>query len=416
MKRPREPEAALGEVEVEVTTGDGFIMNHTHSPTDTVLTVKREVEHEIGIRPQDACCFSHDLTREESQLKDGEELGGLRVGNSLKVKMSLLVDKADAQQLVPEISVEMATPLDDDIKEDDDGQRYIHCGVAFVPDHRDWLITTEQDGYRIKIFNIQTGSVICTFGEFGDGDGQFNRPMGLSVTSTSFVAVADSVNNRVQILRLVVGEDSSKPRLEFVRVIGNGTGSKEGQFASLTDITTIQHNGRDTILVTELDNHRISQFALDGTFIKIFAGTGQSGSGDGELKYPTGITTLGTSGDVAVSDCANYRVQIFDSEGKYKLQFGTKGKEDAQLDLPAGVTSDVYGNVIVMDETNRLQIFSPEGKHLCTRNDLGLHTETSKGVAWHVDGGLAIANDQDSKLLLWRPGCTTAGAVLPREL
>jgi hypothetical protein len=27
----------------------------------------------------------------------------------------------------------------------------------------------------------------------------------------------------------------------------------------------------------------------------------------------------------------------------------------------------------VVDNTNRLQVFDPEGKHLCTRSDLGLH-------------------------------------------
>jgi hypothetical protein len=41
---------------------------------------------------------------------------------------------------------------------------------------------------------------------------------------------------------------------------------------------------------------------------------------------------LGSSGEVAVADCMNHRVQIFDSEGNYKRQFGTEGKEaDGQL-------------------------------------------------------------------------------------
>jgi hypothetical protein len=36
---------------------------------------------------------------------------------------------------------------------------------------------------------------------------------------------------------------------------------------------------------------------------------------------------LGSSGEVAVADHYNHRVRIFDSEGNYKLQFGTYGKE-----------------------------------------------------------------------------------------
>jgi hypothetical protein len=99
-----------------------------------------------------------------------------------------------------------------------------------------------------------------------------------------------------------------------------------------------QRNGgqQEIVLVTDVDNHRVSQFALDGTFVGILAGTGKKGSGDGEFKYPNAIMVLGSSGEVAVADCANNRVQIFDSEGNYKRQFGTEGKEEAQLFRPIG--------------------------------------------------------------------------------
>jgi hypothetical protein len=92
-------------------------------------------------------------------------------------------------------------------------------------------------------------------------------------------------------------------------------------------------------------------------------------------------------------------VQLLHSIQYDKRQFGTKGKEDGQLYSPKGLASDAYGNLLVVDdhlESNRLQVFSPEGKHLCTRNDLGLEKE-SKGVAspvaWSVDGNIAIANE-----------------------
>jgi hypothetical protein len=95
------------------------------------------------------------------------------------------------------------------------------------------------------------------------------------------------------------------------------------------------------VLVTELGNHRVSQFALDGTFVGIFAGTGKKGSGDGEFDSPRVITVLGSSGEAAVADEGNHRVKIFDSEGKYKRQFGTEGKEeDGQFFNPSGLPSD----------------------------------------------------------------------------
>jgi DNA-binding beta-propeller fold protein YncE len=104
---------------------------------------------------------------------------------------------------------------------------------------------------------------------------------------------------------------------------------------------------------------------------------------------------------VAVVDHHNHRVQIFDSEGKYKRQFGTEGKEDGQFYHPTGLTSDAHGNLLVVDFTNRLQVFDPEGKHLCTRSDLGLHEASPKGIAWSAGGEIAMANSKANKALVW---------------
>ena len=111
---------------------------------------------------------------------------------------------------------------------------------------------------------------------------------------------------------------------------------------------------------------------------------------------------LGSSGEVAVADFKNHRVQIFDSEGKYKRQFGTKGKEaDGQLFCPTDLSSDAHGNLLVVDRTNRLQVFDPEGKHLCTRSDLGLQGGSTKGIAWSTGGEIAVADSKANKALVW---------------
>jgi DNA-binding beta-propeller fold protein YncE len=260
--------------------------------------------------------------------------------------------------------------------------------------------------HRIKISNIRTGALVCKFGEQGSGEGQFFYTSGVAVTSeSSFLIVADNNNHRVQVLRLVVGADGISAHLEFVRSLGSGQGRTEGQLSNPIGIALLQSNGgqQETVLVAELQNQRVSQFALDGTFVGIFAGTGAMGSGDGEFNSPRGITVLGSSGEVAVADRDNHRVQIFDSEGKYKRQFGTEGKEaDGQFYMPSGITSDAHGNLLVLDHTSRLQVFDPEGKHLCTRSDLGLHEASTSGIAWSAGGELAVANSNAHKVLVWR--------------
>jgi DNA-binding beta-propeller fold protein YncE len=387
-----------------VTTGEGVTVKLQLPSTATVLRVKQEVESKLGIRPREACVFSGNKAHTE-KLQDEETLDSLLVGEEAKLELLLLVEQADAQQVVPELSAEPSLILGDGTKGNGDTQLSSPAGAAFIGAHPDWLITTELGGNRIKISNIRNGALVCKLGEIGSGEGQFEYPTVVAVTSdSSFVVVTDSANHRVQVLRLVVGADGISAHLEFVRSLGSGEGSAEGQLYYPYGVALLQSNGgqQETVLVTEVENHRVSQFALDGTFVGIFAGTGEMESGDGEFKYPRGITVLGSSGEVAVADCNNNRVQIFDSEGKYKRQFGTKGKEDGQLWSPAGIASDAHGNLLVTDFTNRLQVFDPEGKHLCTRSDLGLHdTSYPKGIAWSAGGEIAVANGHASNALVW---------------
>jgi hypothetical protein len=380
-----------------VTTGEGVTVKLQLPPTATVLMVKQEVESKLGIRPREAIVFSGNTAHTE-KLHDEETLDSLLVGEAAKLELLLLVEQADAQQVVPELTAEPSMVLGDGTQGDGDTQLGRPLDASFIAAHPDWLVIAEGKGHRIKISNIRTGALVCKFGEYGEGEGQFIFPTGVAVTSeSSFVIVADWANNRVQVLRLVVGADGISAHLEFVRSLGSGAGSAEGNLGYPFGIALFQ----ETVLVTDEDNHRVSQFALDGTFIGIFAGTGEEGSGDGELKVPRGITVLGSSGEVAVADCNNNRVQIFDSEGNYKRQFGKEGKENGQFYRPSGLASDAHGNLLVTDYTNRLQVFDPEGKHLYTRSDLGLHESMTKGIAWSAGGEIAVANGDAHKVLLW---------------
>jgi DNA-binding beta-propeller fold protein YncE len=406
------------------------------------MEVKQEVESKLGIKPREACVFSGNKAHTE-KLQDEETLDSLLVGKRAKLELLLLVEQADAQQVVPELSVEPSMVLGDGTRTVAGFEQYADMqlnkpmGAAFIGAHPDWLVTTERGdpspsftpGNHNKISNIRTGALVCKFGEPGEvqrmcpsPERRLWYPMGVAVTSdSSLVIVADCFNHRVQVLRLVVGADGNSAHLEFVRSLGNGLnaiahypflvpGSAEGKLNSPCGVALLQRNGgqQETVLVTESSeddgedgNHRVSQFALDGTFVGVFAGT--EGSGDGEFNCPRGITVLGSSGEVAVADCDNYRVQIFDSEGNYKRQFGTEGKEaDGQLWLPTSLASDAHGNLLVVDYTNRLQVFSPEGEHLCTRSDLGLD-DTEKGIAWSTGGEIAVANGNANDMLAWCP-------------
>ncbi|XP_060597981.1 tripartite motif-containing protein 3-like isoform X2 [Ruditapes philippinarum] len=104
--------------------------------------------------------------------------------------------------------------------------------------------------------------LLTTVGLRGTLDGDFVYPRGLTVTADGYIIVADSGNNRIQV---------------------------------------------------------ISNF---GVFMKKF---GKKGKKEGEFDEPTGVTEL-PNGDIAVADKNNKRVQVFSESYEFKYQFPTSNK------------------------------------------------------------------------------------------
>ena len=130
-------------------------------------------------------------------------------------------------------------------------------------------------------------------------------------------------------------------------------------------------NTRDEIAVTDCLNHRVLIFNSEGNYLRSF---GQQGSNAGEFKFPRGIT-FSKNGNVFVADKINHRIQIFSEEGVYVGMFGGKGNLDSQLYNPLGLSVDSDGNIIVADTGNKLiKIFSPDGKFLMTIGGQGSFT------------------------------------------
>ena len=124
---------------------------------------------------------------------------------------------------------------------------------------------------------------------------------------------------------------------------------------------------------------------------------------DGEFHSPVGITVLASTGEVAIADSWNHRVQIFDRQGNFQRKFGSEGEEeDGEFANVKSLASDAYGNILATDMfTTRLQVFNSEGEHLCTRNDLGLKANSTNGLAWGVHGQLAVADGEGNAVRVW---------------
>jgi sugar lactone lactonase YvrE len=191
-------------------------------------------------------------------------------------------------------------------------------GELFVSNHKLHLIQVFDRG----------GAFVRSFGEMGNGNGQFAHPFGLAFTPGGDLLVADMSNNRVQVLR----EDGT-----FVSAFGS-QGKGEGEF----DLPVGVAVGQDgSIYVTDHNNCRVQVFDAVGGFLRTF---GTKGCGLGQLMGPECIA-VGGDGEIFVSDCQRQHVLEFDKDGVHVQTFG--GKTSGDLGCPVGLAVDAQGRVFV---------------------------------------------------------------------
>jgi DNA-binding beta-propeller fold protein YncE len=162
-------------------------------------------------------------------------------------------------------------------------------GVAVRRDGSTLLVTDHIGGsHAIHEFRIADGSRLRVIGGAGDGPLQFKNPCQVWVAPDDSVFVADSNNNRVQLLT---------PSLDFHAFVG--VGQLRGPVGVCAD--------DDVIVVSEYAVDRVSVFQRgDGALLRRF---GSTGSGDGQLENPLGLCFM--SGHrhrhIAVADSSNNR-------------------------------------------------------------------------------------------------------------
>ena len=150
---------------------------------------------------------------------------------------------------------------------------------------------------------------------------------------------------------LLVKSFQFKPVLSFGK-----KGSSVGMFNCPWGVAV---SDTDEIAVTDCCNHRVQIFDNGGNYLRSF---GHQGTKQGEFSYPRGMC-FDDKRNIFVIDQGNHRIQIFSGEGKYVGMFGGEGSLDSQLSDPWGLSLDANGNITVADSGDKLiKIFSTDGK------------------------------------------------------
>jgi len=228
-------------------------------------------------------------------------------------------------------------------------------GMAIAPDGTLWVVDSANN--RFQLFSPD-GEYLETWGEAGDGEGQFNfvrspDDPGNSVGSIAFAPdgsfyVTDSANKRVQ---------HFAADREFLHTWGSfGTG--EGQFIDPFGVAVAPDGN---VYVVDDQRNDIQVFDPNGTYLFTF---GEHGNEPGQL-YATGSLAIDNEGNVWVADFLNHRVQQFAADGTFMMTFGERGQETGQFDRPAGIAIDQTGIIYVTEpESGRVQMFTPNGEFL----------------------------------------------------
>lgn len=165
---------------------------------------------------------------------------------------------------------------------------------------------------------------------------------------------------------------------------------QQGIFKSPENVAV---DGDGNMYVADTNNHRIQKFDSNGHYVLQWGGYG---NGEGKLSFPAGIA-VDEDGNVYVAEKGNNRIQKFDGKGRYLLQMS-----NLYLSSPNDVAVDGEGNVFVaVTNAHHIQKFDSAGQYLTQWGMLGNESGQfyyPRGVAVDESGNVYVADDFNNRI------------------
>jgi sugar lactone lactonase YvrE len=241
------------------------------------------------------------------------------------------------------------------------GQMDRPSGIAI--DQMGSIYVSDFNNHRIQKFS-KDGVFINSWGNLGVIQAEFNGPLGLAVNDNDHMFVCDYGNNRIQSFQIL--ENDIIPVAEW------GTfGTDHAQFKGPNSITVY----KDSVYVTDENNHRIQQFSTKGEWI---ASWGAYGVDDGQMREPGGIEVINDT--LYVTDTLNDRIQLFSTSGQFLTRWGRSGDQFFEFH---GVSIDSEENIYTADHmAHCIRKFDRNGNAIQKWGSYG----SSPGQFWYPTG------------------------------
>ena len=199
------------------------------------------------------------------------------------------------------------------------GQFTFPSGVYYVNNNE--ILIADQCNHRIQQINIQTGTVVKSFGKNGAGNGEFKDPVDVCLDDEGRIVVTERDNHRIQVL---------SPDGETLSILGDSGPEKLNQPRSCIPYKNI-------FLVADGGNNCIKVFDRSGTFLYKF---GKRGNQDGQFNLPCSML-LDSSNNLLVCDHSKNQVQQFSLDGRFT------GKTITDLPRAVGIAKGPDARILV---------------------------------------------------------------------
>ena len=133
---------------------------------------------------------------------------------------------------------------------------------------------------------------------------------------------------------------------------------------------------------------------------------GSPGKAQGQFNFPYNIAINAKTGNIAVADVGNKRVQLFSSDGIYLREYGQKGLDAKSLDFPVSVVFNRSGDVTICDsggifwftECGRF-IKNLSNKHLIDPGDMTIASDGRMLVCDSGDNTVKVLSNDGTELV-----------------